>query len=90
MRQFRLGEGALAMKLEQMQRARSFKARGAFANLLLAKRIEGRCGGGFARQNYGTAVAYPAQRVGQRATLFAPGISPYRKCNVFAISLQIW
>jgi threonine dehydratase len=33
--EFGLGEEVLVMKLEQMRRAEAFKARGAFANLLL-------------------------------------------------------
>jgi threonine dehydratase len=65
-------EGAL--KLEQLQFAGSFKARGAMANLLLrdvpAAGVVAASGG-----NHGAAVAWAAQQRGVPATIFVPTIS---------------
>jgi threonine dehydratase len=68
---FGIGGGELALKLEFLQRAGSFKARGAFANLLMrdvppAGVVAASDG------NHGAAVAYAAHRLGFRATIFAP------------------
>jgi threonine dehydratase len=64
----------LTLKLEQLQRAGSFKARGAFANLLLrdapAAGVVAASGG-----NHGVAVAYAAGRLGVPAKIFVPAIS---------------
>jgi threonine dehydratase len=64
----------LALKLEMTQRGGSFKARGAFANLLLrsvpAAGVVAASGG-----NHGVAVAYAAQVLGIPATIFVPTIS---------------
>ncbi|HEX4703625.1 MAG TPA: threonine/serine dehydratase [Pseudonocardiaceae bacterium] len=64
----------LLLKLEQLQHAGSFKARGAFANLLLrnvpAAGVVAASGG-----NHGVAVAYAAHRLGVPATIFVPTIS---------------
>jgi threonine dehydratase len=64
----------LVLKLEQLQCAGSFKARGAFANLLLreipAAGVIAASGG-----NHGVAVAYAAQRLGVPAKIFVPAIS---------------
>src|SRR3954470_16979347 len=70
-----LGELPLVtLKLEQLQCAGSFKARGAFANLLLrdvpAAGVVAASGG-----NHGAAVAYAAMRLGVAATIFVPTIS---------------
>jgi threonine dehydratase len=64
----------LTLKLEQLQHAGSFKTRGAFANLLLR---EPRTAGVAAASggSHGVAVAYAAQTLGQRATIFVPIIS---------------
>ena len=64
----------LALKLELLQHAGSFKTRGAFANLLL--RTVPRAGvvaasGG----NHGAAVAYAAMRLGVPAKIFVPTVS---------------
>jgi threonine dehydratase len=71
---FGLPAGPLVMKLELMQHAGSFKARGAFANLLLreipAAGVVAASGG-----NHGVAVAYAAHRLGMPATIFVPTIS---------------
>jgi threonine dehydratase len=64
----------LSLKLEQLQCAGSFKARGAFANLLLrdvpAAGVVAASGG-----NHGVAVAYAAHRLGVPAKIFVPAIS---------------
>jgi threonine dehydratase len=65
---------AAALKLEQLQCAGSFKARGAFANLLLrdvpAAGVVAASGG-----NHGVAVAYAAHRRGVPAKIFVPTVS---------------
>jgi threonine dehydratase len=71
---FGLPAGALTFKLELMQHAGSFKARGAFTNLLT--RSVGPAGvvaasGG----NHGAAVAYAAKKLGHPAKIFVPAIS---------------
>jgi threonine dehydratase len=64
----------LTLKLELLQHSGSFKARGAFANLLLreipAAGIVAASGG-----NHGAAVAYAAMRLGVRARIFVPTVS---------------
>jgi threonine dehydratase len=63
----------VTFKLEMLQHSGSFKARGAFANLLLRKVPEAgvvAASGG----NHGVAVAYAAQRLGVPATIFVPDI----------------
>jgi threonine dehydratase len=64
----------LTLKLEQLQCSGSFKARGAFANLLLRAVPEvgvvAASGG-----NHGVAVAYAAHRLGVPAAIFVPTIS---------------
>ena len=64
----------LVFKLEQLQHSGSFKARGAFANLLLRKIPEvgvvAASGG-----NHGAAVAYAAMRLGVSARIFVPTVS---------------
>ncbi|RDI54276.1 serine/threonine dehydratase [Nocardia mexicana] len=66
--------GAITLKLEQLQRAGSFKARGAFANLLLrevpAAGVVAASGG-----NHGLAVADAAASLGVPAKIFVPVIS---------------
>jgi threonine dehydratase len=62
------------LKLEQTQHSGSFKARGAFANLLLRDvppaGVAAASGG-----NHGAAVAYAAQQLGHKARIFVPEIS---------------
>jgi threonine dehydratase len=62
------------LKLEQLQCAGSFKARGAFTNLLLrevpAAGVVAASGG-----NHGVAVAYAAHRRGVPAKIFVPTVS---------------
>jgi threonine dehydratase len=71
---FGLPSAPLALKLELMQHSGSFKARGAFANLLHRKvpkaGVVAASGG-----NHGAAVAYAANRLGISATIFVPRIS---------------
>ena len=65
---------AITLKLEQLQCAGSFKARGAFANLLLRDvppaGVVAASGG-----NHGVAVAYAAHRLGVPAKIFVPTVS---------------
>lgn len=72
--EFGLARGALSLKLELLQHSGSFKARGAFANLLLrsvpAAGVVAASGG-----NHGAAVAYAAMRLGFPAHIFVPTIS---------------
>jgi threonine dehydratase len=62
------------LKLEFTQHAGSFKARGAFANLLMrevpAAGVAAASGG-----NHGAAVAYAAMRLGHKGRIFVPEIS---------------
>ena len=78
--EFGLPPGPLLFKLEQLQHSGSFKARGAFANLLLRKvppaGVVAASGG-----NHGAAVAYAAQRLGVPATVFVPAISSQAKLD---------
>ncbi len=66
--------GPLTLKLELLQHSGSFKARGAFTNLLTreipAAGIVAASGG-----NHGAAVAYAAMRLGKPAKIFVPSIS---------------
>jgi threonine dehydratase len=71
---FGLAGEPLRLKLEFTQRSGVFKARGAFANLLLRDvppaGVAAASGG-----NHGAAVAYAAQRLGHKARIFVPEIS---------------
>jgi threonine dehydratase len=64
----------IRLKLELLQHSGSFKARGAFANLLRREvppaGVVAASGG-----NHGAAVAYAAQRLGRQANIFVPTIS---------------
>ncbi len=70
----------LSLKLELLQHSGSFKARGAFANLLLrevpAAGVVAASGG-----NHGAAVAYAAMKLGIPAKIFVPGISSPAKVS---------
>ncbi len=65
---------ALTLKLELLQHSGSFKARGAFANLLLrtipVAGVVAASGG-----NHGAAVAFAAMTLGVRARIFVPTVS---------------
>src|ERR1700760_2650086 len=66
--------GPLVLKLEQLQHSGSFKARGAFANLLLrdipSAGVTAASGG-----NHGAAVAFAARARGIKAKIFVPTVS---------------
>jgi threonine dehydratase len=69
-----LAAAPVTVKLEQLQRSGSFKARGAFANLLLRDLppagVIAASGG-----NHGVAVAFAAHELGVRAQIFVPTVS---------------
>ncbi|WP_095199697.1 threonine/serine dehydratase [Mesorhizobium carmichaelinearum] len=71
---------AVDLKLECLQHSGSFKARGAFTNLLErpvpAAGVVAASGG-----NHGAAVAYAAMRLGHKATIFVPEVSPQAKLD---------
>jgi threonine dehydratase len=71
---FDLASGGLTFKLELLQHSGSFKARGAFANLLTrpvpAAGVVAASGG-----NHGAAVAYAAKTLDIPATIFVPKVS---------------
>lgn len=71
---------AVDLKLECLQHSGSFKARGAFTNLLerpVPKAGVVAASGG----NHGAAVAYAAMRLGHKATIFVPEVSPQAKLD---------
>ena len=71
----------LWLKLESMQHSGSFKARGAFANLLTRNVPEAgvvAASGG----NHGVAVAFAAQRLGRPAAIFVPTIASPSKIEL--------
>jgi threonine dehydratase len=64
----------LSLKLESLQHSGSFKARGAFHNLLMRRAPAAGCAtasGG----NHGAAVAFAAQKLGIQARVFVPEIA---------------
>jgi threonine dehydratase len=72
--EFGLAASALTLKLELLQHSGSFKARGAFTNLLTREIPEAgivAASGG----NHGAAVAYAAMRLGKTAKIFVPSVS---------------
>ena len=68
----------LTLKLELFQHGGSFKARGAFVNLLAreipAAGVVAASGG-----NHGAAVAFAAPRVGVPARIYVPTVAPRRQ-----------
>ncbi len=71
---FGLGSFRTVLKLELVQHSGSFKARGAFANLLTRQVPEAgvvAASGG----NHGAAVAFAARRLGTAAKIFVPSVS---------------
>lgn len=64
----------VALKLELLQHAGSFKARGAFSNLL-SRRVPEAGVAAASGGNHGAAVAYAAMRLGHRARIFVPNVS---------------
>jgi threonine dehydratase len=77
---FGLPAQPVALKLECLQHAGSFKARGAFMNLLTRTvpqaGVVAASGG-----NHGAAVAYAAMRLGVPATIFVPSITSPAKAQ---------
>jgi len=75
---FRLDSISLIFKLEFLQHAGSFKARGAFSNLLTREvpkaGVVAASGG-----NHGVAVAYAACKLGVPAKIFVPNIASAKK-----------
>jgi threonine dehydratase len=75
---FGLPPHPILLKLEYLQHSGSFKARGAFANLLdrpvPAAGVVAASGG-----NHGAAVAYAAQRLGIPAAIFVPTVASQAK-----------
>lgn len=71
---FGLGDVPLSFKLELLQHSGSFKARGAFTNLLTRAvppaGVVAASGG-----NHGAAVAYAAMKLGQPAKVFVPTVT---------------
>jgi threonine dehydratase len=74
------GDGKRIFKLELLQHSGSFKARGAFTNLLTRKvpkaGVVAASGG-----NHGAAVAYAAQKLGQAARIYVPTVSSPAKID---------
>ena len=72
--QFGLAANKISLKLELLQHSGSFKARGAFANLLTREvpkaGVVAASGG-----NHGAAVAYAAMSLGKPAKIFLPSVS---------------
>ena len=77
---FGLDGAALVLKLELLQHSGSFKARGAFANLLMrpvpAAGVAAASGG-----NHGAAVAFAASRLGIPARIFVPVVCSAAKMD---------
>lgn len=77
---FQLPDTKLFFKLEFLQHSGSFKARGAFMNLLSRDIPEAgvvAATGG----NHGAAVAYAAMKLGKRATIFVPSVTTKAKLD---------
>ena len=76
--EFGLDSIKIIFKLELFQHSGSFKARGAFTNMLTRKVPEigvvAASGG-----NHGAAVAYAAMKLGKRATIFVPSVASKTK-----------
>ena len=71
---FGLGCGKIHLKLELVQHSGSFKARGAFANLLM-RDVPGAGVVAASGGNHGAAVAYVARKLKVRAKIFVPEVS---------------
>jgi threonine dehydratase len=71
---FGLGSYRLSFKMESFQHSGSFKARGAFANLL-ANRLPQAGVVAASGGNHGVAVAYAAMKLGVKARIFVPSIA---------------
>src|SRR5260370_13354738 len=77
---FDLGHATVLFKLELCQHAGSFKARGAFSNLLSRELPQAgvvAASGG----NHGVAVAFAAQKLSRRARIFVPTVASPEKID---------
>jgi threonine dehydratase len=78
--EFGLDSIKIVLKLELFQHAGSFKARGAFTNMLTRKvpaaGVVAASGG-----NHGCAVAFAAMRLGKPATIFVPSVASQAKLD---------
>jgi threonine dehydratase len=78
---FGLAGGPIRLKLECLQHTGTFKARGAFTNLITRQvpqaGVVAASGG-----NHGVAVAYAAMKRGVRATIFVPKVSSPAKIEL--------
>jgi threonine dehydratase len=78
--EFGLDSNRIVFKLELFQHAGSFKARGAFTNMLTravpAVGVVAASGG-----NHGAAVAFAAKKLGKRATIFVPSVASTAKLD---------
>lgn len=86
---FSLPPFSLAIKMESLQHSGSFKARGAFANLLTREipsaGVVAASGG-----NHGVAVAYAAMKLGIRAKIFVPEVaSPAKLTRIRAYGADL-
>lgn len=77
-REFGLAPAEIVFKLESLQHTGSFKARGAFANLLMREvpsaGVVAASGG-----NHGAAVAFAAHKLGKPARIFVPRVASTAK-----------
>ncbi len=71
----------IEMKLEQMQRTGSFKARGAF-NTLLSSNVPASGLVAASGGNHGAAVAFAAQKLGHKAKIFVPKLAGPAKISL--------
>ncbi|MGH9774124.1 MAG: threonine/serine dehydratase [Candidatus Acidiferrales bacterium] len=78
---FGAASARLFFKLESLQHTGSFKARGAFASLLMREvppaGVVAASGG-----NHGAAVAFAARKLGKRARIFVPGVASPAKIEL--------
>jgi threonine dehydratase len=74
------GGAKLTLKLELLQHSGSFKARGAFANLLL-REVPGAGVVAASGGNHGVAVSYAAMKLGIRAKIFVPSVASQEKVD---------
>src|SRR5687767_14067196 len=86
---FGLDCGSIALKLELLQHAGSFKARGGFANLLLRQvpsaGVVAASGG-----NHGVAIAFVAKRLGIPAHIFVPRVcAPTKQARIRALGAEL-
>jgi threonine dehydratase len=79
-RDFGLPPAHIFLKLESLQHSGSFKARGAFANLL-SRRIPGAGVVAASGGNHGAAVAFAAKALGKPARIFVPSIASQEKID---------